>query len=371
MNDTRNMIKVSELKPHKSNGFYFDDMEGDNLEDFLQSIRTSGVTNAITIDQNNTIISGHQRVRACKMLGIKEIPYHRITYTEEEMSGEYSKQDKDLIESNLKQRVAGNSNPVKLGKCIVFLEGYYGIQNGRPEKLPQNAEVSGSRSLTQEDLASQLGISVDTLNRYKKLTEMIPEIQNLIETGIATPSVAKSIIAKLPEFQQQELARQFTKSEEKATKKAVEKAIKEMRERMDKEKAKSMADLEARIKERDEEIKKLNEKISGEKNDPDFIEEDDSNKKLTSREKFEKARADRLMKDKEKLEEELDRLKKTISESNNTGSGSADSEKEIEVLKAQTLTNARSELADFVNRYSSIIEIDDIKKILKDMLKSL
>ena len=42
-------IKISELKPHPQNNFYFDDMEGDAWDSLLQSISTSNVTNAITI----------------------------------------------------------------------------------------------------------------------------------------------------------------------------------------------------------------------------------------------------------------------------------------------------------------------------------
>ena len=31
-----------------------------------------------------------------------------------------------------------------------------------------------------------IGISVDTLNNYKKLTELIPELEDLVDTGIVT-----------------------------------------------------------------------------------------------------------------------------------------------------------------------------------------
>ena len=39
---------------------------------------------------------------------------------------------------------------------------------------------------TQEQLADIIGISVDTLNNYKKLTEMIPELSDLVDTCIVT-----------------------------------------------------------------------------------------------------------------------------------------------------------------------------------------
>lgn len=29
-----------------------------------------------------------------------------------------------------------------------------------------------------------IGVSVDTLNNYKKLTELIPELEDLVDTGI-------------------------------------------------------------------------------------------------------------------------------------------------------------------------------------------
>ena len=77
-------IKISELKPHPKNNYYFDDMVDDVWDDFLQSVRTSGVTNAITITQDKTIISGHQRVRACKVLGIEDISYKMIECTDEQ-----------------------------------------------------------------------------------------------------------------------------------------------------------------------------------------------------------------------------------------------------------------------------------------------
>lgn len=75
----------------------------------------------------------------------------------------------DLIETNIRQRGIGNPNPIKLGRCIKELERIYGIKEGRPEKLPKVSEVN------QTDIAEMIGISVDTLRNYKKLTELIPK----------------------------------------------------------------------------------------------------------------------------------------------------------------------------------------------------
>lgn len=87
----------------------------------------------------------------------------------------------DLPKSaNIRQRGIGNHNPMKLGGCIKELERIYGVREGRPEKLPKVSEVN------QSDIAEMIGISVDTLQNYKKLTELVPKLQDWTENGIST-----------------------------------------------------------------------------------------------------------------------------------------------------------------------------------------
>lgn len=95
-----------------------------------------------------------------------------IDYDNEEM------EIKDLIESNLRQRGIGNPNPVKLGRCIKELERIYGFREGRPEKLSNNFTVN-NQPTNESELAEQLGMTRQTLQNYKKLTEMIPELEEL------------------------------------------------------------------------------------------------------------------------------------------------------------------------------------------------
>lgn len=56
-----------------------------------------------------------------------------------------------------------------------------------------------SESPNQEQLAEMIGISVDTLNNYKKLTELIPELEDLVDTGIVTKTTALAIMKELSE----------------------------------------------------------------------------------------------------------------------------------------------------------------------------
>lgn len=94
---------------------------------------------------------------------------------------------------NIRQRGIGNPNPVKLGRCIKELERIYGVREGSANQKGNNRigepKVSDDQ-LTQSDIAEIIGISVDTLNNYKKLTELILELEDLVNTGIVTTHTA-------------------------------------------------------------------------------------------------------------------------------------------------------------------------------------
>ena len=68
-------------------------------------------------------------------------------------------------------------------KSIKELERLYGIQHGGDhgnqymEAKPNNSDLPKF----QTDLAAQMGISVDTLQNYKMLSEMIPELEELLK----------------------------------------------------------------------------------------------------------------------------------------------------------------------------------------------
>ena len=63
----------------------------------------------------------------------------------------------------------------------------YGIRNGSANEKGNNRIGEPNNSVdqkSQSDLAAQMGISVDTLQNYKLLAEMIPELEELLDTGV-------------------------------------------------------------------------------------------------------------------------------------------------------------------------------------------
>lgn len=204
-------FNVDELKPHPRNNEFFDDMTGEKWEEFLESIRTRGVVEPIVITPDKVIVSGHQRVRACKELGIRTVMCDVHTYDNEDQILQ------DLIETNIRQRGTIGGSAKKEGRRIQELERLYGISvgNNQYSSLPK---VSVS---SQGDLAKSLDVSVDTLQNYKLLTEMIPELEELVDTGIVSVTTAIAIIKTMSPEQQLEMFSQMDVTK-RITRRAVE-----------------------------------------------------------------------------------------------------------------------------------------------------
>ena len=74
-----------------------------------------------------------------------------------------------------------------------------------------------------------MGISVDTLQNYKILSEMIPELEELLDTGVVTKTTALAIIKELSEKEQEDLISSIDTTK-KITQKQVQKYIDEIRQ---------------------------------------------------------------------------------------------------------------------------------------------
>lgn len=196
-------LKVSDLSIHPKNEYYFDDMSGEKWDQFLKSVKNNGVRTPIIVTDDMRVVSGNQRIRACRELGISVINAEIEHYANEDDV------IRDLIEINIRQRGAIDDSEIKQARRITFLQGYYGIKQGGDRKPKPNNSVLK----TQSDLAEELGMSVDTLQNYAKLTELIPEMQDLVDTGIVTKTVALSVLKQLSPEEQKQLAEQISGKE--------------------------------------------------------------------------------------------------------------------------------------------------------------
>lgn len=93
----------------------------------------------------------------------------------------------------------GNTNPVKLGRCFSFLNNWYGFHQGNgSNQHKQNEKVFNianyDEPTTQKELAESYGITQQTMNNYMRMADMIPELEDLVDTGIVTKDTALAMI---------------------------------------------------------------------------------------------------------------------------------------------------------------------------------
>ena len=119
-------ININVLKPHPRNNDFFDDLSGDEFERLKNSIRDEKIYTDILVAPDMTIISGHQRVRAAKEIGLTLVPIK----IDEDLQDEDSKL-RALISNNFGRRKNDPSKDRKALETYVTLRGY---KQGRPEK---------------------------------------------------------------------------------------------------------------------------------------------------------------------------------------------------------------------------------------------
>lgn len=140
-----------------------------------------------------------QTIQNYKQLGINTVMCDVHTYNNEDEILQ------DLLETNIRQRGSIGGSDKKISLRIKELERIYGIRDGSRNAKGSNMICEPKNSadkFTQSHLAAQMGMSVDTLQNYKRLADMIPELEELVDTGIVTKSTALAMIKNLSEDEQ-------------------------------------------------------------------------------------------------------------------------------------------------------------------------
>lgn len=103
------LLPLKKIRPYKNNAKKH---PKEQVERIAKSIERFGFTIPILVDGSNTVIAGHGRCLAAKMLGIKEVPcLVKETWTEEEVKAyrlidnkvNESAWDEKIIDEELKQ----------------------------------------------------------------------------------------------------------------------------------------------------------------------------------------------------------------------------------------------------------------------------
>ncbi|MGH2331187.1 ParB N-terminal domain-containing protein [Thermoanaerobacter mathranii] len=237
------LIPVELLKEHELNKEFFDDIEGEQWQYFIESIKTSGILTPLIVTEDYTVVSGAQRLRAAKELGLEEVPCIVKKYEDKDGLTKEEWIIKELLEVNYRQRGIANLNPIKAAKGFMELERIY--QKYRGEKNQPVYEV--------------LQIPKTSYFRLKRLNKLIPPIQQLVQDGKLTQAVAYEIAYLEPAIQEllykalKEDITEISKQEIEVIKEKAEKDVQELVEQLN--------TLERENRKKDLEIQQKEDKI--------------------------------------------------------------------------------------------------------------
>ena len=177
-----NQLPLGLLIPFKNHPFKV--IQNEELNTLAQSIRESGVlvpALARPAGDRYELISGHRRLAACKLLGLPTIPVIVRDLTDEEAII-------TLVDANLQR------------EHILPSEKAFAYKM-KMEAMKHQGKTScqvGTKSRTDGDLAKDAHDSARQIQRYIRLTYLIPEILDMVDNKeiALTPAVEISYLTK-------------------------------------------------------------------------------------------------------------------------------------------------------------------------------
>ena len=179
-------LPIDKLKPFEGHPFYVKD--DDDMEQLTESIRQQGVLNPIMVRPLETgeyeVISGHRRLHACKKAGIEMIP--AFIYSMDRSEAVVA-----MVDSNLHREKLLPSEKAFAYKMKMDAMKHQGTSS-----------QLGTKQRTDSLIAEQIGESRNQIQRYIRLTNLIPGILKLVDEQrmALTPAVEISYLTEEEQY---------------------------------------------------------------------------------------------------------------------------------------------------------------------------
>lgn len=148
-------------------------LDDEKMETLVESIRENGILNPVIVrpDQNGDyeMISGHRRLHAAGIVGLKKVPAIVKEMSDDEAIIK-------MVDANIQREEILPSE-----KAYAYKMKLEAMKRsaGRPTK--ENACQSGTHLRSDQELASQVGESARSIQRYIRLTYLVPELLEMID----------------------------------------------------------------------------------------------------------------------------------------------------------------------------------------------
>ena len=187
-------IPISQIREFPEHPYKVKDDE--SMAELVESIKTRGLIQPVLVrpldDGTYEMVSGHRRKRAFELAGIEKIPARVKELTRDEAI-------LSMVDSNLQRDEILPSEKAFAYK--MRLEAM-NRQAGRPKKENLTpVESNFEKQRTNEVLAEEVGESREQIRRYIRLTNLIPELLDLVDEKLIAMRPAVEISYFTPESQ--------------------------------------------------------------------------------------------------------------------------------------------------------------------------
>ena len=148
-------------------------LDDEKMDTLVESIRENGILNPVIVrpDQNGDyeMISGHRRLHAAGIVGLNKVPAIVNEMFDDEAIIK-------MVDANIQREEILPSE-----KAYAYKMKLEAMKRsaGRPTK--ENACQSGTHLRSDQELASQVGESARSIQRYIRLTYLVPELLEMID----------------------------------------------------------------------------------------------------------------------------------------------------------------------------------------------
>ena len=185
--DGANEIEVDRIRPFKNHPFKV--LDDDKMHELVESIMMNGILTPVIVrkveNDEYEMISGHRRLFAVIQIGFEKIPAIIKQYSDDEAV-------LAMVDSNLQREELLPSE-----KAFAYKMKYDAMKR-QGQRNDLTSTQNGKKLWANEQLAKEVGESRNQIHRYMRLTEVIPEILDLVDTKILALVVAVEI-SYLPE----------------------------------------------------------------------------------------------------------------------------------------------------------------------------
>lgn len=181
-------ISLADIDPFPDHPFRVQDDE--DMMNLAESVRMNGVLTPATVrkkeDGRYELLSGHRRYRACQLAGLDSLRCEVVDMNRDEATIY-------MVESNFQRTKILPSE-----KAFAYKMRLDAMKRlpGRPRN---ESPVATNFGRSDVELGERVGESKDQIRRYIRLTELIPELLDMVDEGqiAMRPAVELSYIPKL------------------------------------------------------------------------------------------------------------------------------------------------------------------------------